>query len=122
MLRLYTGNLLQGNEEEWVVNRSVTLHTAYLKLVYQYLNLLKEQELYEEIINVCRTALDVDAFDETLHLQLMNALVKTCLQQRSAYAVQACDQPGISATWACSPRRAFRSFTSRSFRPATPWK
>lgn len=78
VLRLYTGNLLQGNEEEWVVNRSVTLHTAYLKLVYQYLNLLKEQELYEEIINVCRTALDVDAFDETLHLQLMNALVKTC--------------------------------------------
>ena len=40
-----------------MVNRSVTLHTAYLKLVYQYLNLLKEQELYEEIINVCRTCL-----------------------------------------------------------------
>ncbi len=103
VLRLYTGNLLQGNEEEWVVNRSVTLHTAYLKLVYQYLNLLKEQELYEEIINVCRTALDVDAFDETLHLQLMNGPGQNLPQQRSAYAVQACDQPAFPLPGRAAP-------------------
>ena len=42
------------------------------------MTLLKAAERYNEIIDVCRAALDVDAFDETLHLQLMNALVKTC--------------------------------------------
>lgn len=78
VISLYAGNLLQGNEEDWVQSRSVTLHSGYLKLIYQYLNLLKAAERYNEIIDVCRAALDVDAFDETLHLQLMNALVKTC--------------------------------------------
>lgn len=77
-LSLYGGNLLQGSEEEWALSRSATLHASFLKLVYQYLTLLKAAERYNEIIDVCRAALDVDAFDETLHLQLMNALVKTC--------------------------------------------
>ena len=79
MMELYGGNLLYGgDQEEWIMGRSVTLHDQYLQLVYNYLNLLKDAEDYEEIISVCRAALDVDAFDEQLHLQLMNALVKTC--------------------------------------------
>ncbi len=79
MMQLYEGNLLHGNDqEEWIMGRSVALHDDYLQVVYNYLNLLKEKEDYEEIISVCRAALDVDAFDEQLHLQLMNALVKTC--------------------------------------------
>lgn len=36
-------------------------------------------------MGICRTALDVDAFDEQLHLHLMNALVKT---ERSNEAMQ----------------------------------
>lgn len=78
-MQLYSGNLLYGvDQEEWSIGRSVALHDEYLQIVYVYLNLLKEQENYNEIINACRAALDVDTFDEQLHLQLMNALVKTC--------------------------------------------
>ncbi len=78
ILEMYTGNLLSGIEhEEWIISRSIYLHNEYLHLVYQYIELLKQAPDYDEIIHVCRMALDVDAFDERLHLELMDALVKT---------------------------------------------
>jgi hypothetical protein len=60
-----------------VVSRSVYLHSQYLKMVYRYLDLLKEAKDFERMIHVCRLALDVDVFDERLHLSLMNALIRT---------------------------------------------
>ncbi|MDL2206137.1 winged helix-turn-helix domain-containing protein [Eubacteriales bacterium OttesenSCG-928-N13] len=78
VLEMYTGNLLSGIEhEEWIISRSIYLHNEYLRLVYQFIDLLKEAQDFDEVIRVCRVALDVDAFDERLHLELMDALVKT---------------------------------------------
>lgn len=78
VLAIYTGDLLQGNEQEdWAVSSSVNLHGRYIKTVYAYLNLLKNTEEYDEIIRTCRFALETDPFDERLHLELMQALVKT---------------------------------------------
>ncbi len=75
---LYTGDLLSGiAHEEWVVSRSAHLHNEYLRMAHQYVTLLREREAYDAVIRVCRTALDVDAFDEELHVALMDALVKT---------------------------------------------
>ena len=39
--------------------------------------MLKQENNYQEIINVCRSALDVDNFDDRLHMELMSALIKT---------------------------------------------
>lgn len=78
ILEMYAGNLLSGIEhEEWIISRSIYLHNEYLRLVYKYIDLLKDDNDYDEVIHVCRLALDVDAFDERLHLELMDALVKT---------------------------------------------
>lgn len=78
LLTLYTGDLLAGNDQDdWAIARSVNLHGQYIKLVYTYLTLLKGAERYEEIIQTCRFALETDPFDERLHLELMQALVKT---------------------------------------------
>ena len=78
MLSLFQGDLLPGLEQEdWVISRSVYLHSQYLKMVYKYLDLLKEAKDFERMIHVCRLALDVDVFDERLHLALMNALIRT---------------------------------------------
>lgn len=77
-LSLYTGDLLStAEQDEWVVSASVGLHGKYMKLVYSYLDFLKKTEEYNDIIQTCRFALENDAFDERLHLELMNALVKT---------------------------------------------
>lgn len=76
---LYGGDLLQGHgaQCEWAVPRAVLLHGQYLKAVYHYCELLKKHEEFEEIVTIARAALDIDAFDERLHLELMNALMKT---------------------------------------------
>jgi len=78
VLNMYHGELLPSNSQEsWIVSRSVYLHNIYLRTVYAYLEQLKEHEEWEEVIRVCRMALEIDAFDERLHLSLMDALVKT---------------------------------------------
>ncbi len=77
IMELYAGELLPGSDmEAWVATRSVYLHNLYLKAVQHYVSLLKPLELYEEIAQMCRMALDVDAFDSALNLELMTALLK----------------------------------------------
>lgn len=77
-ITLHSGDLLStAEQDEWVVSASVGIHGKYMKLVYEYLDFLKETEEYNDIIQTCRFALETDAFDERLHLELMNALVKT---------------------------------------------
>jgi len=78
VLTIYTGDLLPyGAGETWVVPRSVDLHNRYMKLVFKYIGLLKAVDDYDEVIRTTRVALDIDAFDERLHLDLMDALVKS---------------------------------------------
>ncbi len=78
VISLYAGDLLSNaDQDEWVVSASVGLHSKYIKLVYDYLDFLKQNEEYDLIIQTCRFALEADSFDERLHLELMNALVKT---------------------------------------------
>jgi len=78
MQEIYTGDLLAGcASEEWVASRAAYLRNEYLRMAHQYVGLLREREAYDTLIRVCRTALDVDAFDEELHVALMDALVKT---------------------------------------------
>lgn len=77
MLTLYAGDLLPANaSENWVVARNVDLHNRYLKAVLSYIELLQKKNNYDEIIHVSRIALDIDAFDERLHISLMDALVR----------------------------------------------
>ena len=78
VLDLYHGDLLPNlAEENWVVTRSVYLQNLYMDTVYRYLDSLQEAEDYDEIIRVCRRALEVNAFDERLHIKLMETLVRT---------------------------------------------
>ncbi len=78
MLQIYTGPLLTNSAEEmWVVPKSVYYHDLFLESVFTLLDLLKVEEEHDVIVQVCRKAMDVDMFDERLHLELMMALVKT---------------------------------------------
>ena len=65
LLRLYRGDL---EDAEW-------LHKAYLDAVYDYAALLKTQEEYNRIIEVCDTAIAIDDMDEQLHILRMDAMV-----------------------------------------------
>lgn len=78
LLSLYTGDLLQQNEGgEWALSHGSALHDQYMAAVYAYVELLKGEENYEKIVQICRVALDVDNFDDRLHMELMTALIHT---------------------------------------------
>lgn len=78
LLELYHGDLLQTAEaSEWVVTRATALHHKYMAAIYSYVDMLKQEDNYEEIVNICRTALEIDNFDDRLHMDLMTALVRT---------------------------------------------
>lgn len=78
MLTLYKGDLLQHSEQnDWVISLATGMHNKFMSAVYSYIDLLKSENNYHEIANVCRTALDVDNFDDRLHMELMTALINT---------------------------------------------
>ena len=96
LIRLYVGDLLQnGEQNEWALARGTTLHNKYMMAIYSYIDLLKQEEDYKEIVNVCRSALDVDNFDDRLHMELMTALIKTNRSNEASGAVQARDAPEL---------------------------
>ncbi len=78
MLSLYGGDLSIGSEDDsWFISRRTFYHSLYLKTIQHVINLYKTVEDYDHIVHICRAALDVDAFEEHLHIELMDALVKT---------------------------------------------
>lgn len=80
MMMLYRGSLLQKSElNEWVYPRATALHNQYISGVYGYLEMLKQSgkaEDEQEIISVCRSALEREPFDDRIHIELMRALLK----------------------------------------------
>ena len=77
VLYLYTDDLLVNSSlENWIAPKSFYYHDLYLNTVYKYIGLLSEQTSYGDVIRVCKTALEIDAFDSMLNLELMTALLK----------------------------------------------
>ncbi|MEG1756288.1 MAG: BTAD domain-containing putative transcriptional regulator [Clostridia bacterium] len=78
MMLLYTGSLLGSVcNETWAVSKNVYYHDLYMEGVFTLIELLKVDQQQDAIVTVCRRAMEVDLFDERLHLELMMALVKT---------------------------------------------
>lgn len=77
-IEIYKGDFLPQSEwESWVVPISTYYHSLYQKLVHDTIDLLKETESYQKIIDVCQKAIQVEAFDETFHYNLIYSLYKT---------------------------------------------
>lgn len=80
MMQLYRGPLLQKSElNEWVFPRATALRNQYIAGIYGYIEMLKQSEKAEdeqEIISVCRSALEREPFDDRIHIELMRALLK----------------------------------------------
>ncbi|MEA4912463.1 MAG: BTAD domain-containing putative transcriptional regulator [Oscillospiraceae bacterium] len=74
-LDIYVGDLLENaDNQSWVVSHSVRCHELYLHTVYKYITLLNARGEYQEVCDVCRRALEIDALDSVLSLELINAL------------------------------------------------
>ena len=77
-LELYTGPMLRRSSgEAWIATKSVYYHDLFLECTFALIKLLEEREQYDRIISICRRAMDVELFDERLHLAYTIALTKT---------------------------------------------
>ena len=74
----YSGDLTLGGEDDsiFAVKRA-HFHSLFLDAILHAISLYKQTENYQSIIQLCRSALDIDAFDEQVHMELMEALVKS---------------------------------------------
>ena len=75
ILSLYKGDLYQTGSLEEEAAYAQRLHRQYLEAIYDYIDLLRREEAYNDISAVCRTALEIDNFDDHLHIELMKAMV-----------------------------------------------
>lgn len=74
-LALYTGKLLPASASEaWVERRSVQLHTQYRAALFSMVELCKAQGDHARVVQLCRRALDLDAYDERVYMELIVAL------------------------------------------------
>ncbi len=75
VIDLYQGDLFQTGDLEGDKGFAQQLHNQFLNSIYGYIELLRKAEDYNEICAVCRQALEVDSFDDRLHIELMKAMV-----------------------------------------------
>ncbi|MCR5356645.1 MAG: hypothetical protein K6E63_04495 [Lachnospiraceae bacterium] len=53
-MELYTGNLLpDSNAEHWVVPKAVRLRDLYIRVAFEYIQMLKSRNEYNAVIDVC---------------------------------------------------------------------
>ena len=75
VLALYKGDLAGVvTGDEWVTSQSIYFHNLYLNVMHYLLARLTELGEYEEVVDICRKVLEIDAYDEMVHFSMMSAL------------------------------------------------
>ncbi len=78
MMSLYSGRLLRNQDQpEWMTKRADALHHLYLNVVEEALQKLQDAGREQEMVGICREALDADPLNNILNMRLMDALVHT---------------------------------------------
>jgi tetratricopeptide (TPR) repeat protein len=76
-IELYKGDFLHKSAlESWAVQFNVYYHTLYGGVVHKTIEILKEQEDYRKVIELCEKALKIASLDEFLYYNLILGLVK----------------------------------------------
>ncbi len=84
-LALYGGDFLSSlSSEVWVVSIASYYHQLYLRTARSILNLLASQGRWDECEALCRDALKIEPYDESLYCSLMRALMQLGRQQEAA--------------------------------------
>lgn len=73
-IRLYRGNLLNdSSSEHWVVPKFVYYRDLYLKVIEEYIGILKSEEKYGEIMDICEETREIIGYNEFLNMEFMYA-------------------------------------------------
>jgi len=76
-LNLYQGDYLpEIPYQEWVIPYRNNYHWLFVEKVLEFINLLKKYERYREIESIAEKALNIESYEEELHSNYLDALIK----------------------------------------------
>lgn len=76
-INLYKGLYLSDNAYEvWLVPTRNYYQRLFLKTFYKFIDLLKKNDENERIVTLCEETLLIEPFEENIHIELMEALLK----------------------------------------------
>ena len=111
MMALYTGRLLRDQEQpEWMQQRTGEIHQLYLDVVEEALQKLQDAGRMQQMVSICREALDADPMNSALNMRLMDALVHS---GRESEALQQYHHASELHAAAEDPARALDEYYSR---------
>ena len=73
-IELYTGDMLTGNDGEWILPLRIYYRTLYIDACKTALALLREEDRWMEMITVCEQAYVLEPMAEEFTMNLMQAL------------------------------------------------
>lgn len=77
-LALYRGDFLsKAAGERWVSRLAPYYHSMYVRLVQTTAGLLSDQDRWEDVIQVCGRAIQIDSYEESFYYHLIRGLIKT---------------------------------------------
>jgi len=83
-LKLYKGDFLPNAEgTPWVVSLRTYFHAKFIKLSHETAALLNAESRHSEAMQICKSAINIDPYDERCHMELMSAMASTGLTQRA---------------------------------------
>lgn len=83
-LALYRGDFLtKAAGERWVNQLIPCYHSMYVRLVQTAAGLLAEQERWEEVIQICGRAIQIDGYEEKFYYYLIRGLIRTGQTQQA---------------------------------------
>lgn len=73
----YRGMYLSENAYEvWIVPTRNYYHRLYLKTLYRLIEILRDKKDYDKIISLCEDSLLIDSFEEEIHINLIEAMLR----------------------------------------------
>lgn len=92
-VELYRGDFLpKFSGESWVIPVHAYYHTLYVKTVYETLELLAEAQHSDRVIWLCRRAIELEPYDETLYAHLIRHLLNAGEQQSAVLVFESLSQ------------------------------
>ena len=111
MMGLYSGRLLRDQEQpEWMQKRADALHNLYLNVVEEALQKLQDAGRTQQMVSICREALDADPLSSTLNMRLMDALVHSGRESEALQQYQYASELHAAAD---DPTQALDEYYSR---------
>lgn len=111
MMELYNGRLLCDQEQpEWMKQRADALHQLYLNVIEECLQKLQDADRQQELVSVCREALDADPLNDNLNMRLMDGLMRT---GRESEAIRQYQYASSLSSASATPSKALDEYYTR---------